>query len=170
MIPRLARAALAALAIAYPAVPATARRWRPPPQPLPPEATTGIPTSIYDGDTLRFGMIPVRIWGVDAPEKNTRFGPRARDQLARLIADRRVTCRDTGGRSYDRIVAQCWNWQGIDLAAAMARTGWAVDWRTYSHGKYLPDQEAAQRDHAGVFRYGVQPWREQHDEGRQSHR
>lgn len=138
---------------------AAARRWKPPAQPLPIAATTGVPTSIYDGDTFRFGIIPVRIWGVDAPERKTRFGPASRDQLVQLIGDRRVTCHDTGRRNHDRIVAQCWNWQGVDLAAGMARTGWAVDWRTFSHGRYLPDQQAAQRERRGVFRYGVQPWR-----------
>jgi endonuclease YncB( thermonuclease family) len=42
---------------------------------------------------------------VDAPELETRFGPAARAQLVQLVADRRVTCRDTGKRTYDRIVA-----------------------------------------------------------------
>lgn len=159
MTSRAARAAIVALAVAGIATSAYGRRWTPPSNPLPIVATTGIPTSIYDGDTFRFGALRVRIWGVDAPELETRFGPSARDQLARLVANRRVTCRDTGKRSYDRIVAQCWNWQGEDIAAAMARSGWAVDWPTYSGGRYQPDQQAAQRDHAGVFHYGVQPWR-----------
>lgn len=153
------RAAIVALAIAGLAAPADARRWKPPRQPLPAEATTGVPTSIYDGDTFRFGEIPVRIWGIDAPEKRTRFGPAARAQLVQLVGDRRVTCRDTGQRNHDRIVAQCWNWRGVEIASAMVRTGWAVDWSTFSKGRYRPSQRAAQRTKAGMYRYGVQPWR-----------
>lgn len=69
----MTRAAIVALAIAGIATSADARRWKPPRHPLPAAATTGVPTSIYDGDTFRFGKIPVRIWGIDAPEKDTRF-------------------------------------------------------------------------------------------------
>lgn len=113
MIRSMTRAAIVALAIAGFATSANARRWKPPHQPLPAAETTGVPTSIYDGDTFRFGKIPVRIWGIDAPEKDTRFGPGARGQLVKLIAGQRVTCRDTGQRNHDRIVAQCWNWRGV---------------------------------------------------------
>jgi len=151
-------AAIVALAISI-AAPADARRWKPPRHPLPAEETTGVPTSIHDGDTFRFGKIPVRIWGIDAPELATRFGPAARAQLVQLVADRRVTCRDTGQRNHDRIVAQCWNWRGVEIASAMVRTGWAIDWSTFSNGRYQPSQQAAQRARTGMYRYGVQPWR-----------
>lgn len=159
MIRTMAGATIAALAVAGLATTAAARRYQPPSSPLPIAATTGVPTSIHDGDTFRLGALRVRVWGIDAPELETQFGPAARAQLVQLVADRRVTCRDTGKRNHDRIVAQCWNWQGIDLAAAMARTGWAVNWSTFSHGRYLADQQAAQRERRGVFAYGVQPWR-----------
>ncbi len=158
MTSRLAGATIAALAVTL-SIPAGARRYSPPAQPLPIAATSGVPTSVYDGDTFRFGAIRVRLWGVDAPEKATRFGPAARDQLLQLIAGRPIRCRDTGKRTYDRIVAQCWNWRGVDLSAAMVRAGYAVDWRSYSNGRYLADQQAAQRGRAGVFAYGVAPWR-----------
>ena len=159
MIRTMAGATIAALAVAGLATTAAARRYQPPSTPLPIAATTGVPTSIHDGATFRFGKLRVRVWGIDAPELETQFGPAARAQLVQLVADRRVTCRDTGKRNHDRIVAQCWNWQGTDLAAAMARTGWAVNWSTFSHGRYLADQQAAQRERRGVFAYGVQPWR-----------
>lgn len=159
MMRQMAGATITALAVAGLATTAAGRRYEPSASPLPTAATTGVPTSIYDGDTFRFGKLRVRVWGVDAPELETRFGPAARAQLVQLVADRRVTCRDTGQRTYDRIVAQCWNWRGIDIAAAMARTGWAVNWSTYSHGRYQADQQAAQRERRGVFAYGVQPWR-----------
>tara|TARA_R110000787_G_scaffold286428_1_gene404883 strand:+ start:29664 stop:30143 length:480 start_codon:yes stop_codon:yes gene_type:complete len=159
MIRTMAGATIAALAVAGLATTAAARRYQPPSSPLPIAATTGVPTSIHDGDTFRFGKLRVRVWGIDAPELETQFGPAARAQLVQLVADRRVTCRDTGKRNHDRVVAQCWNWQGIDLAAAMTRTGWAVNWSTFSHGRYLADQQAAQRERRGVFAYGVQPWR-----------
>ncbi|KQN00168.1 nuclease [Sphingomonas sp. Leaf230] len=154
------RVAIVGFAIIGLAASADAQRWTPPSRPLPIEQTTGVPTSIYDGDTFRFGKMRVRIWGIDAPEKDTRFGPGARAQLVQLVAGRPVQCRGTGQRNYDRIVAQCWNWQGVEIAAAMVRTGWAVDWARFSQGRYQPSQQAAQRAHAGMYRYGVQPWRD----------
>jgi endonuclease YncB( thermonuclease family) len=155
----MTRATIAALAIAGLATSAAAQRWTPPSRPLPIADTTGVPTSIYDGDTFRFGKMRVRIWGIDAPEKETRFGPDARAQLVQLVAGRPVKCHDTGQRNHDRIVAQCWNWRGVEIASAMVRTGWAVDWARFSQGRYQPSQQAAQRARAGMYRYGVQPWR-----------
>ena len=57
MTSSVTRAAIVALAIAGIATSAEARRWKPPRHPLPASETTGVPTSIYDGDTFRFGKI-----------------------------------------------------------------------------------------------------------------
>jgi len=119
----------------------------------------GVPTSITDGDTFRLGAIRIRLWGVDAPELATRFGPKARERLAELIDGRAVRCGPEVGRSYRRTVRACLNWQGIDLSREMVREGWAVDWPSYSHGAYAADETQAERARAGVFAYGVQPWR-----------
>jgi len=119
----------------------------------------GVPTSITDGDTFRLGAIRVRLWGVDAPELATRFGPAARQRLAELIDGRAVRCGPEVGRSYRRTVRACLNWQGIDLSREMVREGWAVDWPSYSHGAYAAEEARAERARAGVFAYGVQPWR-----------
>ena len=49
--------------------------------------------------------------------------------------------------TYRRVVARCVNAQGSDLSAIMARSGWAVDWWSFSCGTYLADEHDAQ--HAG---------------------
>jgi len=81
----------------------------------------GVPTSITDGDNFRLGAIRVRLWGVDAPELATRFGPTARQRLAELIDGRGVRCGPEVGRSYRRTVRACLNWRGIDLSREMVR-------------------------------------------------
>lgn len=119
----------------------------------------GIPTSITDGDTFRLGATRVRLRGVDAPELRTRHGPAARAALSRLVGGRPVRCERSADRSYQRIVTTCINADGVDLGAAMVRSGWAIDWTRYSRGRYAADQAAAQRARVGVFAFGVEPWR-----------
>lgn len=119
----------------------------------------GTVTNIHDGDTFRFGQVRVRIAGMDAPELETRFGPGSRDHLVQLIAGQRVTCQDSGERSYDRVVATCWNYQGVELGDAMVRDGWAVDWPKFSHGRYAADEQAAIYARRGIFGLGGHPWR-----------
>ena len=85
MIRTMAGATIAALAVAGLATTAAARRYQPPSTPLPIAATTGVPTSIHDGDTFRFGKLRVRVWGIDAPELETQFGPAARAQAPRPV-------------------------------------------------------------------------------------
>lgn len=136
---------------------AAQRNERPPL--LPARLTSGAPTSIYDGDTFRFGSIRIRLWGIDAPEMKTRFGRAARQKLVWLIAGRSVRCRDTGTRSGERIVGRCWNASGKDLSAEMVRSGYAVDWPHFSDGRYRMLQTEALAKRSGLYAYGIEPWR-----------
>lgn len=111
---------------------------------------TGRPTKITDGDTFRIGETRIRLDGVDAPEMSTRQGEPARRHLARLIGSGSVRCFDEGERSYDRIVAICYNEDGHDLAEAMVRDGWATDWARYSGGRYASLEADAMRDGRGM--------------------
>ena len=110
----------------------------------------GRPTRITDGDTLRLGAQRIRLHGIDAPEMSTPDGEPARRHLARLVGSSPIRCRDTGERSYDRIVAQCWAADGRDLAAAMVEDGWAHDWPRFSGGRYAEAQASAAANHRGL--------------------
>lgn len=111
----------------------------------------GRPSRITDGDTIRFGETRVRLHGVDAPEMRTEEGREARRRLIALIGDGQVRCRDTGQRSYDRVVAVCFDARGRDLAAAMVQAGWAVDAPRFSGGRYAAYQRRAEAAGAGLF-------------------
>lgn len=54
----------------------------------------------------------------------------------------------------------------VDLSREQVRAGWALDYRTYSHGAYEVDEAAAKARKAGVWRWEVvAPW-----EWRKAHR
>lgn len=116
-----------------------------------PTRLSGRATDIHDGDTFRFGGTRIRLFGIDAPELDDPGGRAAREALALAIAGGRVSCTDTGARSYDRIVARCVNAKGYDLARIMVRSGWAVDWWYHSCGLYLADEADAQKARRGIF-------------------
>ncbi|MGQ2909199.1 MAG: thermonuclease family protein [Aliihoeflea sp.] len=110
-----------------------------------PGTISGRVERIADGDTFSVSGQRIRICGIDAPEKNTAAGRRAREEMTRLVSGRSVSCKIVGhgtpcdgrssDRSYDRVVAQC-HIGGRDIAAEMVRRGHAEDWKQYSGGYY----------------------------------
>lgn len=113
---------------------------------------TGRPTHITDGDTFRFGTVRVRLHGVNAPEMDTPDGPRARVALMEAIGGDEVRCEDTGQRSYNRVVAVCFDAQGRDLAERMVLAGWAKDWPKFSQRRYALAEAQAFIAGRGVYR------------------
>ncbi len=90
---------------------------------------------ITDGDTFRCdGALRIRLWGVDAPERDAPGGPAAARALADITFGQTVVCRRRG-KSYDRVVAQCWVGRR-DVAAELVRRGHAADWPKFSRGLY----------------------------------
>ena len=89
-----------------------------------------------DGDTITAGGQAVRLWGIDAPEMNRAAGRRAAGHLRQLIQGAELTCRIKDVDAYDRIVGQCFDAQGRDLACLMVKSGNAQDWPRFSGGYY----------------------------------
>jgi endonuclease YncB( thermonuclease family) len=56
---------------------------------------TGHVTRIVDGDTFWISSkdVRIRVWGLDAPERDTPAGPTATAALSRLISGQTLTCR-----------------------------------------------------------------------------
>lgn len=135
----------------FAAVLAVALPWSAPASGRAEPTLQGRPTRITDGDTFRFGETRVRLHGVDAPEMSTPEGREARRHLIALIGEGEVRCRDTGQRSYERVVAVCRDVRGRDLAAAMVESGWAKDAPRFSGGRYAALQARAERTGAGLF-------------------
>ena len=104
------------------------------------------PVSKYrDGDTFLIGNQPIRLCGIDAPERRSQAGKRATAYLEQITKGRALRCVPVtegtvcDGRSkrtsYDRVVAQCFM-QGRDIAEMIVRAKHACDWPSFSGGAY----------------------------------
>lgn len=126
---------------------------------------------VADGDTLSVAGVRVRLWGVDAPEgrqlcldargQSYRCGQVAREHLASLIGAEPVSCVMRDHDAYGRTVAQC-RGGGRDLGEAMIRSGWAVEYRQFSHGGYASAEAEARGRRRGLWAGSFEPpsaWR-----------
>jgi len=128
------------------------------------EKITGLCIWITDGDTFKIAkgekITNIRLWGVDAPEKQLESGSIATAILKAFIEGKRVTCI-VKGKHEGRIVAQVF-YKGKDIGLELLKMG-AVWWAD----KYAPDQkdyEAAFKDSIKnkrglwAFDQPEQPW------------
>jgi len=94
---------------------------------------------VVDGDTLRIAGIgaPVRLWGVDAPERNERGGPEATALLRREALGHALACKEMAVDRYQRIVARCLRADtGEDISERMIESGLADEYMHYTGGFY----------------------------------
>lgn len=91
---------------------------------------------VVDGDTLILQKTHIRLAGIDAPEVDHPYGKASMWALRKLCAKQTITAEIKPEMSYDRAVAVCRLEDGTDLAEALVRQGLALDWRTFSGGKY----------------------------------
>ena len=121
---------------------------------------------IVDGDTIKVGGIPVRLYGIDAPEgrqtcqrdaKTYACGKQATKTLATLIAGQSVQCEIIGRDDYARALGVCMVGD-VELNRTMVRNGWALAFVKYSD-RYATDQIAAEAAKAGLWAGSfVKPW------------
>lgn len=99
---------------------------------------SGIARYIVDGDTLYLnGVDPaIRVWGLDAPERDQEGFQAARDALTRMAEGKRLRCVEIDRDRHGRIVARCYLKDGRDIAAMMIATGTAKEFCRYSKGYY----------------------------------
>ncbi len=119
-------------------------------------STLAGPAHAIDGSTLVVAGQTIRLHGIEAPPASLvcrdgvweyRCGEDSRRALEQEIQGRTVECL----RSNDVTSAQCYNDQGVDLAAALVESGWAViDVKRSS--RYMPQQVRAQNENRGLWR------------------
>jgi len=78
---------------------------------------------VVDGDTLTLGQERIRLHALHAPEMGELRGREARDALRTIVGRKPITCRAVDRDRYGRIVADCQNYEGRDLARAMIDAG-----------------------------------------------
>lgn len=113
---------------------------------------------ITDGDSFEIGSTSVRLFGIDAPEgrqsctrdgRDWACGTEAARKLRGLTGDRAVTCTQRDVDDYGRIVAVCRS-GSTDLAAEMARSGFATAYRRYS-SDYVDEENEAKAARRGIW-------------------
>jgi endonuclease YncB( thermonuclease family) len=110
----------------------------PPAEDAAPASMTGVAGKIIDGDTFYLEGVEtrLRLWGVDAPEKNAPGAAEATEALTALIAGKPLTCEEMDRDRYARIVARCTLEDGRDVARIMIDIGAASEMVRYSGGYY----------------------------------
>lgn len=126
---------------------------------------------VCDGDTLRvwlkhklWGNLvkTVRIWGIDAPEKNQPCGSEAKARCSELCLYNNVTVIPTGAKTYDRLVARVILPDGRDLEATLVADGMA--WHYVKYAKDADDlarlQDEAKKAGRGLWGLDapIPPW------------
>jgi len=117
------------------------------------------PAVVSDGDTLRIAGRVVRLHAIDAPEtgqvcRDASGRPwdcagAAMHALARLAADG-LACAPRGAGGYGRVAAVCRTPAGIDVGAALVRSGLAVAYLRYG-ADYARHERAARAERRGVW-------------------
>ncbi len=111
-----------------------------------------------DGDSLEIGETRIRLFGIDAVEKNQTCdrdshvwscGADASSTLTALVDRGSVNCTQRSTDQYGRVVATC-TVGGHDLAEQMVRQGYAVAMRDFST-TYVAAEDAARSRGVGIW-------------------
>ena len=118
-----------------------AQQFKPTAPPLQGEKITAKVRHVVDGDSLYLkGYKPqIRLWGVDAPEKQKSGFNAATEQLKRLSLGEKVTCQVIDKDRYGRTVARCFLSDGQEINAAMIASGTATEYKRFTKGFYAND-------------------------------
>lgn len=108
------------------------------------ETFTGRVVRIKDGDTVEIlnnamRTTPVRVGGIDAPEKSQPFGAKSKQRLADLVGGKTVVVESHKKDHHYRVVGQVLL-DGKDIGLEMVRSGLAWWYRAFSS-----EQSAADR-------------------------
>jgi endonuclease YncB( thermonuclease family) len=121
-----------------------------------------------DGDSIAVAGVPIRMWGIDAPEwrqpcragngRRYRCGGLALRALAHRLRSAPVRCVPRARDKFERVVAVCYQGED-DVARWMVRQGLALDWARYSGGAYGEAEREASSAGRGLWQGRfVRPW------------
>ena len=129
------------------------------------ETITGRVFHISDGDTLKIltetnEKMRIRLAGIDTPEKGQPFGREAKQALAVLTLQKKITIDVQTIDRYERTVGLVYV-QGLDVNAELVRQGMAWVYRRYTNDERLYALEAkAKKEKRGLWSTNnfIEPW------------
>lgn len=117
------------------------------------------PVRVIDGDSLEVDGRAVRLFGIDAVERNQMCqdrngadwpcGRQATEALAAAFGGKTVRCLVQDTDRYGRAVSVC-KAGGTDISRWVVRSGWAVAYTRHSQD-HEPAEAAARADKSGIF-------------------
>ena len=138
--------------------------------PMAQPSMTGTVTKVVDGDTLRVTVegisMPIRLWGIDAPEMNQALGGRAQSKLASMTpVNSVVMIHPMSIDQYGRVVGTVGQDRDWAINFQMVAYGWAYHYREFSarNNSCLAEAESIARQRQnGVWQNGpegqTRPW------------
>jgi micrococcal nuclease len=89
---------------------------------------TGPVVSVLDGDTIEVlynnHADPIRLSGIDCPEKGQAFGKRAKQAASELVFGKDVTLQTFGKDKYGRTIADVLLLDGTNVNHELVKDGW----------------------------------------------
>jgi endonuclease YncB( thermonuclease family) len=115
---------------------------------------------VVDGDTFHINGQKIRIWGIDAVElhqtclksgQGYECGKSARLYLQSVIGKNIPVCTAKPKSPKEtRTVASC-QAGGKDIGREMVKSGWALDYKHFSKGKYSAEERDARENRRGIW-------------------
>lgn len=115
------------------------------------ETLTGSVTRIVDGDSLYVENKKLRLWGVDAPDKDEFGYNEARKKLQEIVQDQTVTCTCKDTDRHGRSMVLCTLQNGDDVGKILIESGWALDYRRHTSGYYEKAEDKAREAKRGLW-------------------
>ncbi len=115
---------------------------------------------VIDGDSLAFGVLSIRLQGIDAPELKQecrdnrsnqlyKCGQMAKDYLISLIDQQPVKCSNEGVDRYQRQLAYCYIGK-LNLNSEMVRSGNALAYTKYDKS-FIKEEMEAKANKVGIW-------------------
>ncbi len=105
---------------------------------------------VVDGDTFKASGHTIRIWGINAPEKNQPLHGESSLALEAFLQTGILRCKQIEKDKYQRDVMHCYSGNN-DIGALMVKAGFASDFAKYSGGFYHAEEQFAKEGHLGIW-------------------
>jgi endonuclease YncB( thermonuclease family) len=128
------------------------------------DVLTGKVVKVQDGDTITLWtkenvQIKIRLYGIDAPEKDQDYGQKAKERLSELVAARAVRVEQKGKDQYGRVVGIVYV-KDVNVNEEMLKSGLAWRYKYNKNRRYLQLQEEAQKAKLNIWskKNPIDPW------------